>query len=145
MHSPIICFLLRFFSGFLALLFFGGMSIGYKVFVAYEYIFIEKLLHTKLLIVWGFFLVSFCFCFCLVFVFCCCLFWGGGGLDIKYLLFINVYSKKSKSKKQKQKTNNSWVYRKKNNKKQKQDKNKNKKKQGKIPKQLIVWCVEVSQ
>jgi phosphotransferase system glucose/maltose/N-acetylglucosamine-specific IIC component len=85
---------------------------------------------------------------------------GGGGLDIKYLLFINVYSLKSLYtpnyylffasvfcfcfsfcfgvgvKRQQQKT--------KTRQKQKQ-KQKETRKQRKTSKQLIVWCVEVSQ
>ena len=47
----------------------GGRSFGYKVFVAYKYIFIEKLLHTKLLIVFVC-LLFVLFCFVCVYTHC---------------------------------------------------------------------------
>ena len=66
----------------------GDWRIGYKVFVVYICIFIEKLIYTQLLFV-------FCFCFCclvLFFILFLIFFRGRGrGSDLKYLLYIHVY------------------------------------------------------
>ena len=70
----------------------GGLGvwiIGYQACLVYKYIFIEKLLYTKLLYV----------CFFYYYYFAGGFFGGGGGgfrgvggLDTTYLLYINVYS-----------------------------------------------------